>query len=124
VKVLATAACLRARHRLPAAVAQSAGYVALEPAGEQAGSLVALARSGADGSAAVAVVTRLASRLEVTGDDLPHGPSYGETVLDLPGGAPGRWRDVLTGRELEADAGRLSVGEVLAELPVALLLAE
>jgi (1->4)-alpha-D-glucan 1-alpha-D-glucosylmutase len=120
VKVLATAACLHARAAAPGPFAQTAGYVALEPAGEQASSVVAFYRSGADGSAAVAVTTRLASRLHAASDDLPSGEAYAGTVVDLPGNAAGRYRDALTGREIATD-GRLDLADVLAELPVALL---
>jgi (1->4)-alpha-D-glucan 1-alpha-D-glucosylmutase len=43
---------------------------------------------------------------------------WGETVLGLP---RGRWADLLTGREYDGDA---LVRELLADLPVALLLRE
>ncbi len=121
LKVLVTAACLRARRRAPAAFARIAGYAALHPAGEEAGSLLALARSGSDGSAAVAVVTRLAGRLHSAAGDLPTGDDFGETVVDLPGAAPLEYRDVLSGQMLRAEGGRLRVADVLSHLPVALL---
>ena len=43
---------------------------------------------------------------------------WGDTALSLPTGA---WRDVLTGTRVVSDAAGVSVGELLARLPVALL---
>ncbi|NUH40630.1 malto-oligosyltrehalose synthase [Streptomyces samsunensis] len=57
---------------------------------------------------AVTVVTRLSRRLAEAG-------GWGATRLPLP---PGRWRDLLTGRTAE---GAVSLEELLARLPVALL---
>ena len=56
------------------------------------------------------VVTRLPVALAATG--------WGDTALALPTGA---WRDVLTGTRVVSDPGGVSVGELLARLPVALL---
>ncbi len=123
VKVLATAACLRARRATPGPFAPTAGYVGLEPAGERASSVLACYRAGADGSAAVAVVGRLGSRLDAAPGDLPAGESFAGTVVDLPGNAPGEYVEAMSGRRVVTD-GRLEVAEVLAELPVALLTAE
>lgn len=122
VKTLVTAGCLRARAATPGPFAQTAGYVALEPAGEHAASVLGFFRSGADGSAAVAIGSRLGSRLHAATGDLPAGESYGGTVIDLPGNAPGVWLDALSGREIRT-GGRLEIAEVLADLPVALLIA-
>jgi len=123
VKVLVTAACLRARATLPGPFAPTAGYVALEAAGGEAGSVIACYRSGADGSSAVAVVTRLGTRLPTPAGDLPTGASYEGSVIDLPGACKGRFVDAISGRTVTTE-GRLEVSEVLAELPVALLLSE
>lgn len=57
----------------------------------------------------VALATRLPVRLAARG-------GWGDTQLDLPGG--GVWTDLLTGRQVRADA---LVGEVFERLPVALL---
>jgi (1->4)-alpha-D-glucan 1-alpha-D-glucosylmutase len=122
VKLLVTSACLRARAANAGPFSATAGYVALEGAGDAASSVLTCYRSGADGSAALAVVSRLAARLSAGGGDLPSGASYAGTVIDLPGNAPSRFVDALSGRVIDTD-GRLEVPEVLAELPVALLLA-
>jgi (1->4)-alpha-D-glucan 1-alpha-D-glucosylmutase len=73
--------------------------------GEAADHVLAFDRGGA-----LTVATRL-----------PHGLAergWGGTVLPLPGG---EWADLLTGREY---AGEAPLHELLAELPVALLIRE
>ncbi|MFL6061507.1 MAG: malto-oligosyltrehalose synthase [Marmoricola sp.] len=62
-----------------------------------------------DRGGAITVATRLPVALEA-------GGGWRDTTLDLP---PGTYRDVLTGRRATAD-----VGDLLAELPVALLVRE
>ena len=60
----------------------------------------------------VGVVTRLAAGLEGSG-------GWREATLDLP---TGPWRDALTGRTVEINQdGAVHVGDLLADLPVALL---
>jgi len=127
VKLLVTAACLRAR-RGPGgpALTPGAAYVRLAAAGPAAASVLAFARRAAtpDGpSWAVAVVTRLGGRLETAGDDLPSGPSYGGTVVHLPADAPPVLGDAITGRTVTARGGALQLEEALADLPVTLLVA-
>jgi (1->4)-alpha-D-glucan 1-alpha-D-glucosylmutase len=63
-----------------------------------------------DRGGAVTVATRLPVGLA------EHG--WGDTVLSLP---PGQWADLLTGREY---AGEARVHELLAALPVSLLIRE
>ncbi|HLJ13576.1 MAG TPA: malto-oligosyltrehalose synthase [Bryobacteraceae bacterium] len=46
---------------------------------------------------------------------------WSDTALELPSSVPRRWRNVLTGAQLESDTDRLSLGDLLRELPVALL---
>jgi (1->4)-alpha-D-glucan 1-alpha-D-glucosylmutase len=127
VKLYVTARCLAARSRGRHALHPSADHTALEAAGLAASSVVAFARSpGAKTRSAgspwmAAVVTRGASALGAPAGDLPSGPSYAGTSLALPPGAPSEVVDALTGRPLLAERGRLDLGDVLAELPVALL---
>ncbi len=80
-------------------------YLPVRASGEAAGHLVAFDRGGA-----LTVATRLPVGLAARG--------WGDTVLHLP---EGRWADLLTGREYAGDA---PVHEVLADLPVALLIKE
>ncbi|MDT3396435.1 malto-oligosyltrehalose synthase [Streptomyces sp. B1866] len=121
-KLRVTAAALRLRRRHPEWFGPAGSYVPLEAHGPSAAHCVAFVRGhdghsgsgpaagllGGGGGAAVTAVTRLARRLAEAGgwegDELP-----------LP---PGRWRDLLTGREAE---GRCPLGELFAVLPVALL---
>ncbi|WP_017559425.1 malto-oligosyltrehalose synthase [Nocardiopsis baichengensis] len=91
------------------------GYLPLRAEGCAAGHAVAFARGPDLGAAAVA--TRLPVALEADG-------GWRDTVLPLPSG-PGRWRDLLSGREVEAPAagGRVAprLSDLLADYPVALL---
>ena len=83
--------------------------------GERSGDLVAFARtSGTDEM--VSAVTRLGVR--------PHTDtawSAGDWTGTLLPVAAGRWRDILTGRDLESGPAGISAGELFAGLPVAVL---
>jgi (1->4)-alpha-D-glucan 1-alpha-D-glucosylmutase len=48
-------------------------------------------------------------------------PAWSSSTIRLPAGAPRRWRDQLTGRELASDDGCLHLEELFEHLPVALL---
>lgn len=123
VKLHVTAAALRARQAAPDALAPSARYTALVTDGAEAPSLLAFARGPAGRSGTViAIATRLPGRLDAATDDLPAGPlSYSTSQILAPAGAATHLVDVLTGREIVVDDGRLAAAEVLADLPVALL---
>ena len=140
VKQFVTSRCLRAR-RSPRgrALTPDAAYQRLAAAGPAAGSVLCFARttapeplrrSTAPGGAApgtrdawaVAVVTRLAARLDAPDDDLPAGLSYAGTTVVLPEGAPGTFEDALSGTTVRAPGGTLELDDVLSSLPVALLL--
>ncbi len=101
-KLLVTHRALTLRRDRPELFAAHAAVAATGPA---AGHVVAFDRGGA-----VTVATRLPVGLARRG-------GWEGTTLDLPAG---RWRDALTGRVVE---GRPPVAEVLADLPVALLVA-
>jgi (1->4)-alpha-D-glucan 1-alpha-D-glucosylmutase len=96
------------------------------PRGEHA---VALARV-ADRRAVVAVVTRLSARLSGFGGPVPRGPeAWGETRLVLDNAdLAGTYRDAFSGRRLITADDRhgpgLAMADVLARLPVALLVRE
>ena len=65
---------------------------------------------------------RMGRRLD--GETWPLGDtSWSNTTVCLPPGAPARWRDVLSGIEVETRDDRLHLSEVFASLPVALLTA-
>jgi (1->4)-alpha-D-glucan 1-alpha-D-glucosylmutase len=72
-----------------------------------------------DRGGAVTVVTRLPAGLAEQG-------GWGDTILTLP---PGRWRNLLDGSELLPDAedavlDEVRLADLMAELPVALLVKE
>jgi (1->4)-alpha-D-glucan 1-alpha-D-glucosylmutase len=81
------------------------GYTPVETTGPAADHVVAFDRGGA-----VPVATRRPVALAATG--------WGDTALALPTGA---WRDVLTGERVVSAAGGAPVADLLARLPVALL---
>lgn len=102
-KLRLTATALRLRRDRPDLLT---GHAPLRAEGAAADHLIAYDRGGL-----VALATRLPLGLERSG-------GWGDTTLALPGGA---WRDALTGRLVE---GRARIAEVLADLPVALLVRE
>jgi (1->4)-alpha-D-glucan 1-alpha-D-glucosylmutase len=101
-KLLVVARTLRARRDSPELFG---GYEPVTTTGSAAGHVVAFDRGGA-----VAVATRLPVALAARG--------WGDTALQLPTGA---WRDLLTGTRAVSTADGVPVGELLARLPVALL---
>ncbi|ATL86163.1 malto-oligosyltrehalose synthase [Streptomyces malaysiensis subsp. malaysiensis] len=138
-KLLLTRAALRLRRKHPGWFGPGSGYTPLTAEGPTAAHCTAFVRTGTSertetpvqtgasertgasvrtnvdgpGTAggergAVTVVTRLSRRLAEAG-------GWGATRLPLP---PGRWRDLLTERTAE---GAVPLAELLARLPVALL---
>ncbi|MEV0091448.1 malto-oligosyltrehalose synthase [Streptomyces sp. NPDC050738] len=104
-KVALTTAALQLRRRLPDAFGESGTYVPLAANGPAAAHCLAFCRSGE----AVTVVTRLSLRLAEAG-------GWRDTELPLPEGA---WTELLSpGREF---TGRVLLGELFADRPVALL---
>ncbi len=101
-KLLVVSRALRLRRDSPELFT---GYSPVAATGSAARNVVAFDRGGA-----VTVATRLPVALAATG--------WGDTALALPTGA---WRDVLTGERVVADAAGVPVGDLLARLPVALL---
>ncbi|RBY90651.1 malto-oligosyltrehalose synthase [Blastococcus sp. TF02A-26] len=101
-KLLVVSRALRLRRDSPELFA---GYTPVTATGSAAEHLLAFDRGGA-----VTVATRLPVALARSG--------WGDTALQLPTGA---WRDVLTGERLVSDAGGLRADQLLARLPVALL---
>jgi (1->4)-alpha-D-glucan 1-alpha-D-glucosylmutase len=101
-------------------------YVPLSAGGSEGAPVIAFARVDG-GEAAITVVPRLvADRVGDRGAPTG-GDSWGDAWLELPPALRDRqWRCVLTGRLMSSVAARngLRLGEVLASLPVALLMAE
>ena len=99
-------------------------YLPLESAGAHRHSVVAFARR-LENSWALVVTPRLAARL-TDGSSFPLGPSvWGSTTITLPPAAPAEWKNAFTSGTLSAFRTRrrksLSVGEILLNLPFALL---
>lgn len=106
-KLLLTATTLRLRRRHPRAfVGAEAAYT---PLPTTTGHAIAYARGDDSGPRAVVIVTRLARAVAARGGFADHS-------VVLP---EGRWRDLLTGAELEAGSRRLN--EVFERYPVAVL---
>ncbi|HEX3559209.1 MAG TPA: malto-oligosyltrehalose synthase [Pyrinomonadaceae bacterium] len=123
VKMYVTARALnfrRARHELFA----RGDYLPLSAAGRRSDNVIAFARALA-GDAVAVVASRFFTRLGTlrSGTIGLSRDAWGDTRLHLGELAAGRYRDVLTGREFDAraDDGTLALAEVLAPLPVALL---
>ena len=112
-------------------------YLALAAEGPHKGQLCGFARVDAK-QWAVVVVPRLAlaawreSELAKTVDDTtvedgiwPTAAWWHETLIELPADAPHRWRDVLSGEELEArvEGGRVVIdaAQLFRRFPIALL---
>jgi (1->4)-alpha-D-glucan 1-alpha-D-glucosylmutase len=102
-KLLVVSRTLRARRDSPE---WFDGYQPITATGAAAEHVVAFDRGGA-----VTVATRLPAALAAAG-------GWGDTGLQLPTGA---WRDLFTGARVVSDANGAPLAEVLARLPVALL---
>jgi (1->4)-alpha-D-glucan 1-alpha-D-glucosylmutase len=122
VKLFLVHRLLQARQQHPALFA-TGGYEALAAEGAAARHVIAFARrTGDGGQAALSVAARWSVAL--TGGAAPVGPrAWGDTVLRAAA-PPGRaWRCALTGLRHDA-AGPLRLADVLADAPVALLIAD
>ena len=101
-------------------------YVPLSAAGAEGDSVVAFARiAGAD--AAIVVVPRLVADLVGDRTAPTGGTVWGDARLELPPElADRRWQCALSGRLMSSSVERrgLPLGEILASLPVALLIGD
>lgn len=114
--------------RAHAALFAKGEYIPLEAAGPAGEHVCAFARRHGDDWALVAV-PRLAARLRLEraprSGGLPETAfplgeaAWGDTVLLLPGGAPGRWHNVFTGEVVAGEP--LRVADLLRHFPAALL---
>ncbi|MBI5014987.1 MAG: malto-oligosyltrehalose synthase [Deltaproteobacteria bacterium] len=119
VKLFLIHRALAARQRRPE-VFQTGEYLALRATGLRAEQAFAFARRSAEGWA-VTLVPRLTARLLPAGTFPLGETAWGDTRVELPQEAPGRWRDALSGEEIEA-RGFLRVSEALRQFPATLLL--
>jgi (1->4)-alpha-D-glucan 1-alpha-D-glucosylmutase len=97
-------------------------YIALRAGGHHADNLVAFARRR-ENEWAVAIVPRLITGL-VKADSLPLGKAvWGDTVVELPEGAPSAWKHVFTDKVIKGEKA-LAVADVFRHFPAGLLLGE
>ena len=125
VKAKLTAAALKARIKAPTLFTKGR-YIPLEVTGEKAEHVVAFARTDEEGRVAVTIAPRMALQLlgESAEQPLPEAKTWGDTAVRLPSHLAGaRFECILTGEPVAAGAS-LKLSEVLARLPVALLLAD
>ncbi len=116
---------LRARRDHPHVFSHGT-YRALRATGTEGESVIAFARTHGD-DAAITVVPRLVADLIGDRTAPTGGTIWGDAKLELPKELAERhWRCALTGRLMTSSSSRggLNVGEILATIPVALLLAE
>ncbi len=111
------------RRRMPALFA-AGEYQPLEAGGAHAERVVAFARHNAEGTV-VTVVPRLVAGM-LGGLDLPLPPAeaWADTRVSCPPAAARGLRSALTGVTLMPRNGAIMMAEALADLPVALLVAE
>lgn len=95
-------------------------YLPLEVQGALANHIIAFARQY-QGQWAIAIAPRFLTSLIQPGENPLGAAVWQDTYIRLPDGAPAFWRHVLTEQSLESTP-KLSVGEVLAHFPVAILI--
>ena len=108
-KLLVTSRTLTLRRGHPG-LFTTGSYAPLHATGERADHVFAFARRHAD-RAAVAIIPRLPAKLR---DD------WGDTAIGLPRGT---WRNLFTGASIDATATPIPLATLLADFPVALLMA-
>lgn len=115
IKLYLTWRALQARHAYPAVF--RGRYTPVEATGSTAAHIVAFLREGG-GQAALTLASRLPRTL--TGNiDPPIGDHWRSGTLEVPAG---RWRCVLSAREIESAGAPLPLRELLGSLPVGLFI--
>ncbi len=125
VKAKLTAAALKARIKAPE-LFTTGRYLPLEVTGAKRDHVVAFARADGEGRFAVVVAPRLALGLlgETAEVPMPAPSAWGDTAVRLPSQLSGaRFEDILNLKSV-AGAPSLPLASLLAELPVALLIAD
>ena len=114
-----TARGLHLRQALPTLFAEGV-YLPLGVSGAQARHVIAFARHDRE-TWVLVIAPRLPVGLAAVGVP-PVGPQvWGDTAIRLPDDAPARYRNALTGEDLEVSDRSIALGEALATLPLALL---
>ena len=123
IKLSIVLKALQARAEQPT-LFTTGNYASLDTGGAQKGSILASLRS--DGTQAAITIVPIRASTLLSGHDQPQvaPESWGDTYLTLPPERAGRqWRNVFTGETISATNGRLRIAEILAQFPVALLVA-
>ncbi|KJS33557.1 MAG: hypothetical protein VR64_02045 [Desulfatitalea sp. BRH_c12] len=121
IKLFVTWAALQARRRYKDLFAQGR-YLPMTVTGQRQRHVVAFARVSGQ-QWCLTIVPRFPAGLVNEGED-PLGPAvWSDTQVHLPAGAPVHWRNALTDASLQS-LERLSLGQVLAQLPVAMLIGD
>lgn len=119
VKMWTTLQALRFRSRAHE-LFRAGHYIPLRASGAKQEHLAAFARE-LNWRMAVTVVPRLVYTLMGGKMEAPLGSVWGETELILPGNAPERFENVLTGEIVDCRSGRILCRELFRSFPVALL---
>jgi (1->4)-alpha-D-glucan 1-alpha-D-glucosylmutase len=119
VKLWTTLQALRFRSR-SGELFRAGNYLPVRAAGAKHEHLVAFARE-LNWRMAVTVVPRFVYTLLGGKQELPLGGVWGDTELVLPGNAPERFENVLTGETVECRGGRVLCRELFRSFPLALL---
>jgi (1->4)-alpha-D-glucan 1-alpha-D-glucosylmutase len=112
IKLLVSSAILRFRSANPALFAQGE-YEPLTASGPKAGLICAFLRRLADSEMIVAVA-RFPAHLEAD-------PSWAETTLCMPKGAPRTWQNLFTAAELAITNDTIQAAQLFEQLPIAVL---
>jgi (1->4)-alpha-D-glucan 1-alpha-D-glucosylmutase len=91
-------------------------YQPLSATGERAGHVLAFTRSCGTETLVVAMPRLVGSFLD--GEAMPLGDLWDDTALPL---GPGRWRNILTDRAVEAAEGGCACRELFGDFPIAIL---
>lgn len=121
LKLWVLSRALRARAAHPDCFGPDGEYRPLQVSGAWRDHVVAFARTGEDGRAAVVVAPRLPGSVMADKAHPPTGEDWKDTTLDIPSDLQGRWSSALTA-EVHEVGDRLGLGESLGTLPVALLI--
>lgn len=111
---------LRARADHPDVLGPQGGYDQLQADGRWAAHLFTYRRSASSGGQAVVVCPRVLGRVTDGGRFPPVGRIWADTHLRLPSTDGRAWHDLLSDRTIEG-SDDVSAADLLAELPVALL---
>jgi (1->4)-alpha-D-glucan 1-alpha-D-glucosylmutase len=109
--------CLAARKSSPDVFLNGA-YLPVKTHGKFADNILSFCRIHS-GKWCLAVVPLFLSEI-VSQEQLPIGDVWQDTRLELPNGAPSRWRDAFTGDEVSGD-GSLEARSVFRDFPLGLL---